>query len=279
MVSIKLYENHAVRQLRQDVRDSLVLSGELCLLMQMYHPGYAGIAQCPNCTDDIYVSGEGDCTVCYGTSWVNATGVPSGVMGVAKVYGLFSDTQVPEELKAKGTYIPDKREIQTEAFPMLVEHDIVVRFRNWDTDGLPTELEGFYGIQTVTRTSLRTGTRGGQYSWDVVGQRAVVTRLDDALPIYQFPVLGEAFAGAVVPTTPYVTAIPAAATPAANRQTPLVHQHAVPETVWTINHTFDYPPKVTVIINSEEVDADVRYFAGYVTVTFEDPQAGIAVVS
>lgn len=188
MATIKLAEQYAVESLRRDVRDSLIMTGELCILLQMYHPEVDKDAtRCPNCHDDVYTSGEGDCTVCYGTT------IEGGVKDVQRVWGLFTDTIWAEQYAKQGQWIPDAREIQTEAFPLLVEHDIIIRVREWDDHHHPLDVEGFYNLAAVTRVSLRTGSRPGQRDWDVVGQRAAVVKVNDTLPITKFPVIGRSF--------------------------------------------------------------------------------------
>ena len=57
-----------------------------------------------------------------------------------------------------------------------------------------------YMRDTISVTSsVRTGGRFGQYGWDIVGQKATVTRLSSSAPITRYPVVGEVFA---LPTIP-----------------------------------------------------------------------------
>jgi len=269
MVAIKLVENYAVDSLRRDVRDSLIMSGEPCILLQMYHPEVDKDAErCGNCHDDVYSGGEGDCTICYGTS------VHGGIKAARKVWGLFSDHVAGEMYSKQGVWPPDAREIQTEAFPLLLEHDIVVRVREWDHWHRPAVVEGFYNIAAITRVSLRTGSRSGQQGWDVVGQRAAITLVNATLPITRFPVIGKSFEEIVLaPYTP-----PPPPEDELSRR-PFTHTHPVPETIWTIVHDLDHHPSVTVIVNQELVEPDIFYpDTTTVRVEFAEPTAGIAVL-
>lgn len=274
MVAIKLTEQYAIDSLRRDVRDSLIMAGEPCILLQMYHPEVDKDApRCPVCQDDVYTSGEGDCNVCYGTT------VEGGVKSALRVYGLFSDHVAAEQWSRQGMWPPDAREIQTEAFPLLLEHDIVIRIQDWDEHQRPLTLEGFYSIAQVTRTSLRTGTRSGQQRFDVVGQRAAITKVNQTLPITQYPVIGEVFPGINLNPS---TSAPVISSPVAPEPTPstaFTHVQAVPSAEWKITHQMDHHPSVTVIVNQELVEPDVYYpKAGLVTIEFAEPTAGIAVL-
>lgn len=288
MAAIKLTEQYAIDSLRRDVRDSLIMAGEPCILLQMYHPEVDKDApRCPNCHDDVYTGGEGDCTICYGTS------VEGGIKAARRVWGLFSDHIAAEQWTRQGMWPPDAREIQTEAFPLLLEHDIVIRVRDWDDNKRPVAVEGFYNIAAVTRVSLRTGSRSGQQTWDVVGQRAAITLVNQTLPVTQFPVLGRSFEDVILSPNTHpvslhnppvvmpdtrVVFIPANEEDEVSRK-PFTHLHPVPETVWTIVHELDHFPSVTVIVNQELVEPDVFYpAADTVRIEFADPTAGIAVL-
>lgn len=287
MAAIKLTEQYAIDSLRRDVRDSLIMAGEPCILLQMYHPEVDKDApRCPNCQDDIYTSGEGDCTVCYGTT------VEGGIKAARRVYGLFSDHVAAEQWSRQGMWPPDAREIQTEAFPLLLEHDIVIRVKEWDGKR-PVTVEGFYNIAQVTRVSLRTGTRSGQQGWDVVGQRAAITIVNQTLPVTQFPVIGRSFEDVILSPNQFpvsmtnppvvqpdtrVIFIPANEENEVTRK-PFTHLHPNPEAIWTISHELDHFPSVTVIVNQELVEPDVYYpNATTVRIEFAEPTAGIAVL-
>jgi len=288
VVAIKLTEQYAIDSLRQDVRDSLIMAGEPCILLQMYHAEIdKDVPRCPNCQDDIYTGGEGDCEICYGTT------VEGGIKAARRVHGLFSDHVAAEQWTRQGMWPPDAREIQTEAFPLLLEHDIVVRVRDWDAAKRPLVVEGFYNIAQVTRTSLRTGTRSGQQGWDVVGQRAAITLVNHTLPVTKFPVLNRSFEDVIISPNSFpvslhnppvvqpdtrVVFIPAQEEDELSRR-PFTHLQHVASTQWQITHQLDHLPSVTVIVNQELVEPDVFYpTATTVRIEFENPTAGIAVL-
>lgn len=184
-MSIKLVEDYNVIRKRNYTRESLQNHGEQAILLSMYHAD--DDVACPYCADDIYDGGLEDCTHCFGTGFLN------GVKAAVRVWAMFTDHQVAENYSQRGVWKPDAREIQTEAFPQLGEHDFVVRVRIWGENYVPLELEGFYAIQAVTQESLRTGGRFGQFYWDVTGQRANVTKVSEATVINKYPILGRAF--------------------------------------------------------------------------------------
>ena len=186
-MSIKLVESYAIQSLRNDVRDSLMMTGEQAILLQLFHPGDTDAQPCQVCGDDVYKSAEADCTTCYGTRFEH------GVRQARKVWTLFSDHQITEAVAKTGTYQPDHREIQFEAFPLVTEHDMVVRVRQWGSAATPSELEGYYELEQVNRRSLRTGNRFGQWSWDVVAQKAQLSKLPANAPITRYPILGVSF--------------------------------------------------------------------------------------
>ncbi len=289
MAAIKLVEDYAVSSLRNDVRDSLIMGGEQCILMQLFHPGTdADAERCPNCTDDIYEGGEQNCTICYGTTF------RGGVKSTRLCYGIFTDRPQGEQTARHGTYEPDVREFQTEAFPFLMEHDIIVRIRRWDEFNRPAEIKGFYKVTEVNRVSLRTGSRFAQDDWDVVAQSAMMARVADNLSITTFPVIGETFtetptspnsASMSVYNPPVVTPdtrvvfIPADGEDSELSRQPYTHVQTVPATTWVIPHPLDHYPSVTVIVNQELVEPDVTYPSmEEVTIVFAEATSGIAVL-
>lgn len=190
MPRIDLPEPYSVSLARQSIRDSLLSHGEECVLLQMYHIGEdeGKAKRCPQCYDDIYKQSEAaNCTDCFGTTFVG------GVKSAVRVWGLFTDHVAAEQIGQNGVWTPDQRDVQTEPFPLLTEHDFIVRVRMWDSLHKPIEVEGYYGVQQVTRNSLRTGNRFGQARWDIVGQKATITELQKNSPIYSYPVVGVQF--------------------------------------------------------------------------------------
>lgn len=274
-MAIKLIEDYAVGQARNAVRDSLQMHGERCVLLSMYHPFFDGdMAKCPFCTDDVYTGSGQMCTICWGT------GIQGGIKQAALVWGLFTDHQAQEKYETHGVWAADVREFQTEALPLLVEHDYVIRMRRWNDNGTPAEIEGYYGIQAVVRDSLRTGDRFGQSTTDVVGQRAQISKVSDATNIAKYPVIGVPFQtpeiaaamerASVVKTAPWPSA-------------PMIDQRKSvtigdgKSTLITIPHylgTSDVLVQLYDLASGEQVDTNV-YAATLSTVTlkFDRPPA------
>ena len=245
-MTVKLVEDFAIVQVRKDIRDALQSVGEPAIILALRHPTTDASAERCSCHDDVYNDGESGCSQCYGTSFAEP------IKEAARVWAVFTDKPDAENQTAQGTFTPDQRQVQTEGFPVLMEHDVIVRVRRWgladpeiriengmfipardtgipDGSGMyfpqitsperddgtgmyqlgpedldthrptPVEIEGFYGVQTVVVDSVRTGGRFGQYGWDIVGQKATVTRLSSSAPITRYPVVGEVFA---LPTIP-----------------------------------------------------------------------------
>lgn len=284
MAVIKLVENWATNQLRSQVRDSLQYHGEECILLSLYHSASDPAAErCPRCTNDAYQGGENDCPVCFGTSF------NGGVKDAKRVWAMFSDHIVTEQLGNRGEYQPDSREVQCEPFPMLIEHDIIVRVRQWDAGHIPLEIEGFYIIQAVTKNSLRTGNRFGQTRHDVVGQKGTITRLADNYGITAFPVLGVEFPPAEVkaitspksrvPVTEPDTKV--VFVPAEGPDEVFTFRQDTPANPWVIDHPINHLPQVTIIVGGEQVLADITLpnwpaSPTPVVVSFQDPQVGYA---
>ena len=189
MARVDLPERHAVAQARRAVRDSLMSHGEEAVLVSVRHANAdAGEARCPGCWDDIYKQGRmPDCSRCFGTTFADP------IKSAARVWAVFTDTSQNESVGPRGVWSGDDRGFQTEPFPGVIEHDFVVRVRNWSPAKVALSLEGVYIIQEVYQDSLRTGSQYGQSELDVVGQRANVTRLHELTGIYQFPVVGKQF--------------------------------------------------------------------------------------
>lgn len=192
-MTIRLVKQYSVQRARDWIRGSLQANGEQAILLSMYHPK-DNAQKCPNCTTAAYSGGSANCPICYGTSF------NGGVRAARRVWAMFSDHHLAEKQSQRGVWAPDDREIQTEAFPELIEHDYVVRVRTWNLSGdTPLEIAGFYGVGAVNQESLRTGARYGQYHWDVIGQRAKVSRLQKAVKINDYPIVGVRFATYVWP--------------------------------------------------------------------------------
>jgi hypothetical protein len=310
MAVIKLDEPYSVTLLRNQVRDSLTYHGEEAIALSLVHPeqfddrGNDPDAQrCPRCISPAYQDGENDCPVCFGISYVDpVTG--TGVRLAKRVWAEFTDQVMAETLGQRGVWAPDAREVQLEAFPLLMEHDVIVRVRHWDTV-THTPLVGgeFYGVQAVTRNSLRTGgNRYGQTRDDVIGQKTQCTLLSHSVGITRYPIKGVAFpdVGIIGTPTPVVVAEPdtkVVFVPATDGGPPspasgnvlgasmewkavFTFTQSAPARVWTINHSLDHKPQCTVYVGNEIVLADVDADTPFVvTVTFEDLQVGYVEVS
>lgn len=293
MAVVKLVEDYAIRSLRNDVRDSLMMAGEECVLLQLYHPGDPDATPCQLCGDDVYHSGEMSCTLCYGTTF------EGGVRLATRAWALFTDHQVTEQLSQRGQYRPDAREFQTEAFPWLNEHDIVVRIRSWDAHHTPTEIEGVYELGEVTRRSLRTGNRFGQYTTDVVAQKARLSKLNPvSTPFSSYPILGQSFQesimvtpkgvkpGLVLQPDVKVVYVPVAYEAAPGGVTPVGGNRTFAQTIGDDVHTSflithnlgskDVQVSVRDALTDEEVDTDITHTSdNEVTVVFATaPAAG-----
>lgn len=190
MARIDLPEPYAVNQLRKCIKESLQSHGEECVLFSMYHvvadgPTGGQRARCPECWDDIYQQpSKYDCTTCYTSTFAG------GLKAVNRAWGMFSDALDVETVDKQGVWTPDKRNLQTECSPVLMERDFVARVSDWTLDHKPNKIEGIYVVDKVTVESLRTGNRYGQQRVDIVGQKTDLTRLQNTHPIYKYPLLG-----------------------------------------------------------------------------------------
>lgn len=311
MAIVKLWEPYAVTYLRNQVRDSLAYHGEEAIAMQLIHPNelQPDDQQCPRCASDSYPGGENDCPVCFGIGRIDAVS-GSGVRMAKRVWCEFTDHVVGEALGQKGTWMADEREVQLEAFPLLVEHDVIVRVPRWNIATHTPVVDGqFFRLQAVTRSSVRTGgNRFGQTRDDVYGQKATCSLLSsESEGITNFPIKGVSFPDVTITGTPLPVAVaepdtkviyvpvPDGSTPAPNtgavlgaamRWDPVfTFTQTVPATVWSIHHSLGHRPDVSVYVNDELVNADVDGDAdpdnplSLVTITFGSPQAGYAEIT
>jgi hypothetical protein len=274
-MAIKLVENYAVNMARTNIRDSLQMHGERCVLLAMYH-NFADKEDnpaCPYCTDDVYTGSGKLCDVCYGTS------IQGGVKQAALAWGMFTDSAQNEKIGNHGLWAPDEREFHTESQPLLTEHDYVVRVRRWNNNYTPAEIEGFYGIKEVTQNSLRTGDRFGQTSSDIVGQRAQISRVADTVDIYKYPVIGVSFASATATPAPLPPPIVAPNSmvivpPTTTAKTAYTIGDGASTTI-TINHmlgTNELVVQLYDVATGEQVDTNIYASTiSSVTLLFQDP--------
>jgi hypothetical protein len=294
---IKLVEDYSINYARTQVRDALMYHGEEAVLLQLFHPEIdRHVGKCPRCSWDAYNDGENLCPVCYGTNLYDDKTQTGGVKDARRAWCVFSDHVVSEQLGQRGVMAPDTREVQCEPFPMLMEHDVIARVKNWDpiTHIALSEPE-FYSVDAVTRNSLRTGNRFGQTWEDVIGQKAQCSWFPPrSSGIQLYPIQGVSFPAAQIQGTPVPTAtvepdtkvvfypvsntsgVVTGATPGNFDQSFTFTQEA-PSTTWTITHTLGHLPQVTIIVGGEEVDADVDYPSiTQVVINFAAPQSGTA---
>lgn len=190
MARIDLPENYAVRQLRSNVRDSLMSHGEEVVLLHTFHVNedQGTVPRCPECYDDLYeASDKNDCGTCYGTTF------SGGIKDAKRAWAIFTDASDDEVVGKRGVWHPVKRNLHTEYTPDLWQHDFVVRVTYWSDDHRPQGVEGIYVCDSVTNESLRTGNRPGNTRLDNVGQRADLQRISEQMPIYKLPIVGVQF--------------------------------------------------------------------------------------
>jgi hypothetical protein len=294
MAIIKLVEPYAVNYARTCVRDALMYHGEESVLLSLYRET-DNVQRCPRCHNDAYNDSEADCPVCYGTTWYSDADRKGGVRDARRAWCIFTDHSVSEQYGQYGTLTPDQRTVQTEAFPMLVEHDFIVRVKRWSPTHEVLEVGGFYQVEAVTRNSLRTGNQYGQTWQDVIGQSTTCSWIPPStmgLP-QLYPVLGETFPAATIQGTPIPTAVVEPDTKVvfypinvatgnvdgatATWEAAFAFQQTAPAAVWTITHTLGHLPEVNIIVGGESVDAQVDYpNINTVVITFAAPQTGTA---
>lgn len=282
--------------MRNNIRDAMMMHGERAILLSLFHAGDADAVPCAVCGDDLYKSPEMDCTNCYGTMFAG------GVRYAMIVWSIFTDRQDPEQLEKQGIWRMSAREAQFEAFPRVREHDTIIRVKTWTDEHTPGEVDGYYMLQNVTQRSLRAGNHYGQDDTNLVAQKAQITELGESMKgITLYPIVGNQF-NESIQLTPATAVTPAQAVlepdvkviyfpfeeapggvepdtgPTGGGLTGgLVFTQTIPANVWTIHHTLGYDPAVSIIVDDQEVDADVSYpNTSIVIITFNTPQAGEA---
>jgi len=293
MAVIKMFEPWGVQFARTQVRDSLMYHGEEAVALRLFREEDHQ-PRCPRCYNDSFGQAQQDCPVCYGTSW------QGGVKDARRIWCVFTDHSIAEQYGQYGTLEPDQRMVQFEAFPLLVEHDWIVRIKEWSPAHTVLHVGGWWQVDAVTRNSLRTGKQYGQTREDVIGQAAACSWFPrGTAAIQQYPIEGVTFPEFTVVNTPvpqvitepdtkviYVP-VPDGSSPPPNTGTVLgatlrwnpvfTFQQTAPSTVWTISHTLGHDPDVTIVVEDEVVDGDIEYpDANTVTITFAQPQTGYA---
>jgi hypothetical protein len=274
--------------------------GEESVLLQMWHPSDEGIGKCPRCHQAAYNDGEQMCPVCYGTGLFHEETQTGGIKAAVRVWCLFTDHVVSEEYGQRGVLKADNREVTTEAFPLLTEHDFIARVRRWDpTTYTALDDPRFYSLSAITRQSLRTGHRYGQTWEDIIGQTAQLSWIpDNTMGIQLFPIEGQSFPPVTITGTPTPQVVAQPDTKVIYVPVPedvpgpgsgnvigasvewlpvFTFPQIAPATPWIITHSLGHDPEVTIIIDGEEVSADVTYpDATTVRIDFAEPQSGIA---
>lgn len=184
----RLREPYSVDYMRKAVKDSLSYLGEQCVLIGTYHviPDEGKQPRC-RCYDDVYEgSSQFGCPDCYGTTFAS-------LKHVGRVWAMFTDTTASEDVDKRGIWNPDKRQVQTEWTPQLMEGDYIARC-DWASDHRTvTAVRGIYAIGEVQSGSLRQGQEVGQTPTDLYGQKGVVQLQDDSMPIFGYTLVGQAF--------------------------------------------------------------------------------------
>jgi len=295
MSIVKLTEPYTVTYLRSCVRDSLQYHGERAVLLSMYREE-DDVQRCPRCASSEYLDAEEQCPVCYGTSWFSEATGQGGVKMAAVAWCQFTDHVVTEQYGQFGTLEADQRQVQCEAFPMLVEHDYIVRVRQWGDNNTVVRAGEFFEVTAVTRNSLRTGPQYGQTWRDVIGQAATVNWVPPRTKgVTAFPVEGWSFpdrnVGSSAPPNPVPASPPSGPPVAPPPGTPflpgagggspqmITYTQTAPSALWTVAHALGHDPEVTVVVDGQAVSADVSYPSpGLVLIAFGSPQSGVAVL-
>jgi len=190
MARLDLEEKWAVAHLRESVRDSLRSHGEECILFSMYRTSRHQniVPRCPDCYDEIYAGkARPDCTRCWGTSF------DGGIFKVNRAWAIFTGADNDETQLRTGVWSSNKRDLQTESYPELDQHDYVARVESWTRDHRPRVLNGIWITGVVDVVSLRTGGVFNDYAKAGVGQRTQIDRVPEDQVIYQYPIIGQRF--------------------------------------------------------------------------------------
>jgi hypothetical protein len=113
-----------------------------------------------------------------------------GVDQAYRIWSIWNESTDGEQYSKRGEFLAEKREVQTEPWPELVQHDYLIRVKRWSPTGVPLELHPFrYVITTpVTDATVHTGGQLSQTDADRWGQRFSVSALPENHPIYEYSV-------------------------------------------------------------------------------------------
>lgn len=146
----------------------------------MYRPTIDKDAVRCSCYNTVYSQGDtSNCTLCFGTTFLG------GVKEVNRVWVIFADSLNAEQLRRRGEWLPDEREIQIDSVPKLYQNDYIVRVLDW-TNHIYGER---FVLKTVDESSIRTGRRHDlTHDIDNIAQKARGQALSHNEPIYQYQV-------------------------------------------------------------------------------------------
>lgn len=287
-MSIKLIEPYHITQTRKDVRDAMMMTGEMCILLQCYHPSNdPDAARCQVCYNAVYKQAkEYDCPHCYGTTY------EIGIKEAARVWGVFTQDDNDEPVTKHGVWDSNQRTAQFEAYPLLTQRDYVVRVSRWSKDYVPQAIDGVYQVGPVKVTTIRTGGGFDDQNYAAVGQVAQLSKMPLNSPIYRYQVIGKSFAEnanvalnelpPVVSPDTKVVYFPISGPSTENPNTPIFDAdgfsfvQAIPAATWTVpNPMGRMPAAVTVYINGEVWEADEEYpDVSTILLHFGEPVAG-----
>ncbi len=291
MAVIKLTEPYHIQQTRRDVRDSLMMAGEMSIAMVTYHPTNDRDAlRCQACWNSIYKQSEtSSCTRCYGTTY------DGGFKEIRRIWALYTGDDNDEPQTKQGIWDSEQREVQLEAFPILTQRDYLVRVSRWSADYRPLAIDSIMQVGPVKVNGIKTGARFSEQRFDAVGQRAQVSKLPETAGVYKYPLIGVQFSengpvnlGDLPPVTQPDTKVvffPISG-PGIGDDDPTIFEgkgftfvQETPSDTWTIaNKLGRYPASVNVFLNTGEmIEADEEYpDENTIILTFGQPYAGRA---
>lgn len=183
MPVIRLPQAYTNTYAAQNVRDALMSIGEEVIVLSAYHL-YADLGTQPRCRnfDNVYEQEDHwNCSRCYGTTF------EGGIKVVSRAWSIFTDHPLSEVFDKFGEWTSDNRAMQIEGEPSLLQHDFVVRVKQWSNTHTPISFGDRYIVDEVIELTLRTGNNyGQQHGVDTYGQYAKVHRLPSNHPIFGF---------------------------------------------------------------------------------------------
>lgn len=189
MAVIRLPQPYANNHASMQNIEALQTLGEEAIFLTMYHENVdAGIQpRCSVCFDERYNQGDKyKCPTCYGTTF------EGGVKRAGRVWCIFGDAVGKEDFNRRGVWNQDQRAVQLEVTPIALEHDYIIRVRQWSDTHVPLYLGERYVVDEVQIRSVRTGSRYGQvHGVDHMGQMSIMSKVDPNHPIQLYTVSTE----------------------------------------------------------------------------------------